>query len=183
LAVRDVHPEELAAVLGLKRIRRLPWKEGIDAAYERNARGVFVSPAVSRWTLVIGHKIASAEDNQFNPSFRATLETLSQRFGEAQAFGTHRVIEYHLWMLAKNGQLLRSFEYIGERGEILDDFGTRTPVEQDLSFFEEPREEWFPSESDVMQVAGAWSLDPTKLTAESGPAEYGLFGEPSNQPG
>ena len=99
---------------------------------------------------------------------------LSSRFGEAHGYATHRVVEYHHWIVAKRGQVIRSFAYLGERDEVLSNLGTPTEAEKRLRFGAQPPEEWRPSEQDVMAVASAWSFDPTQLNSASGPAANGI---------
>jgi hypothetical protein len=92
------------------------------------------------------------------------------------AYATNRVIEYHHWMIAKEGRLIRSFAYLGESGEILANVGPVTDVERTFGFFNLPQERWHPTEADVMAVAAAWSFDPTRLSSHSGPAKLGILG-------
>ena len=54
--------------------------------------------------------------------------------------------------------------------------GSITEDELKLAFSSKPTDQWTPHESDVMTVAAGWSIDPTKLMAESGPAELGVIG-------
>jgi hypothetical protein len=86
--------------------------------------------------------------------------------------------EYHHWILARSGHVDRFFAYIGERREVLASTGSITEAERKLAFSKQPIDHWAPDESDVMTVAAGWSVDPTKLTAESGPAELGVIGRP-----
>lgn len=79
-------------------------------------------------------------------------------------------------MLARAGEIIRNFEYAGDQGELLDDFGSLTTGEPSVPFFKKPKDEWRPDESDVMRVAARWSLDPTQRTEESGPPQVGVFG-------
>jgi hypothetical protein len=67
------------------------------------------------------------------------IVTLSATFGEAQGFASHRVIEYHHWMLARNGRLVRCFAYIGETGELLANNGSLTDAEHKLRLFGQPQ--------------------------------------------
>jgi hypothetical protein len=71
-------------------------------------------------------------DRQSIESLEKQLADLSSTFGEAHAYATHRVIEYHHWMLARNGILLRSFAYLGETGEVLSNTGPVTVTELKL---------------------------------------------------
>lgn len=97
------------------------------------------------------------------------------RFGEAQGYATHRVVEYHHWILAKEGQVVRCFAWLGERGELLCNTGAIADAERRLPFANRPTDQWMPDEEDVMTVASGWSFDPTKLSSESGPAVNGIF--------
>jgi hypothetical protein len=106
----------------------------------------------------------------------------SQEFGEVQAFATYRVIDYHHWMLAQNGDPIRSFALSG--GQVLTDSGEPTPVELSFGWYplqvdeedegdEEESDEGGdgPNEEDVMKVAGEWSINPQLLgpsTASTG---------------
>jgi hypothetical protein len=97
-------------------------------------------------------------------------------FEEAHAYATHRVIEYHHWMVAKEGRLLRRFVYLGESGEVLANEGALTAAERKLRFFDLPQERWQPNETDVMTIASACSFDLTRLSSQSGPAKLGVLG-------
>ncbi len=176
IAVRSNHHEEVVNFLELRNRSNLFWRDGIDAVYDPRKNGVFVTPSIQGWTFVVGWSAAGIYDAQPNKSFYNSLDVISSRFGEAQGFATQRVTEYHLWMLAKAGKVIRSFEYAGEQGQVWDDFGPLTEVEQALEFFKKPQDEWNPDENDVMRVAEGWSIDPTTLTEESGKAELGMFG-------
>ncbi len=99
---------------------------------------------------------------------------LSSRFSEAQGYATHRVVEYHHWIMAKHGQVVRCFAYLGESGEVLSNLDNATEAEKKLRFGAQPPEQWTPSEQDVMAVAAAWSFDPTRLNSSSVPTANGI---------
>src|SRR4051794_9881675 len=98
---------------------------------------------------------------------------LSDRFGEVQYFGTHRVVEYHAWAKALGGRVVRAYGWVGDRGEVLQDVGPKTPEEEELGFDFIDRTttvgDWegikTPGEDDVMQIAGRWSLNPQEIDA------------------
>jgi hypothetical protein len=118
------------------------------------------------------------------------LERLSRRFGEAQYFCTHRVVEMHVWARAIQGRLVRGYGYSGERGQTLWDEGEPTRAERDLGFrfFDERSPEatregyWeradlsFPDEGAVMRLAAAWSINPTTLDQQSREPGLGVLG-------
>ncbi len=115
------------------------------------------------------------------------IARISAEFGEVQAFATHRVVEYHHWMLARNGALVRSLAYIGESGEVLADSGEPTPVEIGFDWYplrrddsdldeEEPEDEGtWPDEEAVMKVAGEWSINPQLLETFPPAASRGVL--------
>ena len=47
-------------------------------------------------------------------------------------FGSSHIVEWFSWSMATNGTPVRAFAYLGERGEIIENWGEPTPVELDL---------------------------------------------------
>ena len=170
-AVKTTNADEVVKEIGLKSPQRCNWKSGIAAAYEE---GVFVAPPVNGWTLVVGRGLPTIDDAARKKETDALLVKLSKRFGEAQHFGTHRVVEFHAWAKAIDGDVVREYAYLGERGEKLHDTGKITAEEQEVGIKNEA--EFFPDESHVMKVAGKWSLDPTTLSEKSGGKGVGWLG-------
>lgn len=165
----------IVSELGLTGVRPATWD--IDPYAHA---GVFVSPSVLGWTFVLGLYV-----EPHWPRFAPLLEDLSRRFGEVQYFTTHRVVELHAWAKAIHGRIVRGYCWAGERGEIVMDVGGLTPEEEELGFsrFINSRTidgDWehvdFPSEGDVMRIAGKWSINPQELDAydSEGP---GFLGE------
>jgi hypothetical protein len=121
----------------------------------------------------------------------AILQSLSQRYGEAQYFATHRVVDYHVWTKYAYGSETRAFAYLGERGETLVDRGEKTPGEVELGYdyynekspLAETDEYWqredlcYPRESHVMEVAGKWSINPTLLDESDADPATGFVGD------
>jgi hypothetical protein len=149
---------------------------------------VFVSPAVNGWTFVGGDWTMGTGDEQGVREVEQLIARVSAEFGEVQALATYRVVEYHHWMLARNGALVRSFAYIGESGQVLADSGDPTPVELGFSSYPlrqddgdldeeepEPDTEWGPNEGSVMTVAGAWSINPQLLETYPPRAQRGVL--------
>ena len=91
------------------------------------------------------------------------IAELSSSFGEVQAFATHRVSEYHHWVLAKNGKIERCFAYSGTSGEVLNNEGELTDVEKQFPWDKLKTFKWFPDEEDVMTLAGKWSVNPQTI--------------------
>jgi hypothetical protein len=161
----------VVAALGLKDARPSGWQDGVAAAYER--QGVFVSPPVMGWVFAVGS--VPAVDT---PSFAPMLRTLSQRFGEAQAFASHRIVGFYSWALAQDGRVVRSYAYLGESGNVLADEGEPTPEERELGIdFSADRvvDGDSPGEEHPMLVAGEWSINPLELDLYESRGE-GTFG-------
>lgn len=184
-AVRSTDPRAVAAAIELQEPRPSSWSAGIDAAC---VNGTFVTPCVDGWVFVVGTSLGYGIDTGQGPWQQLTA--LSSRFGEAQFFCTHRVVEMHVWAKAVAGELVRAFGYLGERGETLFDEGEPSAEEQDLGFrfFDERSPEadddayWerddlaHPDEESVMAIARRWSLAPIDLSEASAVTGSGLLG-------
>jgi hypothetical protein len=182
LTIRSTDRDAVVETLRLADPTEATWKAGVEAVYrvfyQRFGRfsTVFVSPPVNGWTFVVGDWTMGTGEEQGVRAIQQLVSRASAAFGEAQAFATYRVIEYHHWMLAREGRLLRSFAYLGESGEVLADSGEPTPVELGFHWYppsredsdegdEDPdaEEDLLPDEEAVMKVAGAWSINPDLL--------------------
>lgn len=163
IAARTEDLAALANALGVVGQQSAPWSSGVSEAY---GGGVFVCPTVDGWTLAMGEGILTGDD--------IDLAIVSQTLGaETQLFRTHRIVEYHEWARAIDGEITRSFSYVGESGEVTKNDGAVTPTELDepaaaqcaeLAVGAVPFDEIeFPDESTVMTIAAGWSLDPTTL--------------------
>ncbi len=163
-AIRNADKKSVLAPLGLTAIKEISWDEGIDFIYSDIKGGtVFITPPVKDWTFVVGRWAAGTGKEDGIPDIEELITKLSTQFCEVQAFATHRIIEYHHWMLAKNGRLIRSFAYIGERGEVLTNKGELTQIERHYKWKKLNKCLWSPNEETVMQVAAAWSINPTDI--------------------
>ncbi|WBC15499.1 hypothetical protein O7600_01295 [Micromonospora sp. WMMA1998] len=115
---------------------------------------------------------------------------------ERETLDTERVPDYHLWARAVDGELLRAYCYLGERGEVPLVVGEPTAVEIDRGVGVRRREpgmehwsddEWdrwheaIPDEFDVMAIAGRWSVDPSRIDDATVTGD-GIFGRPPTGP-
>ncbi len=159
VAIRSDDGAKIVEALGLKHANRVGWGAGVGAAYEN---GIFVTPSVDGWTLVMGSQISDG-----SPS--AAL--IRDRLGcEVQVYSSHRVAECHLWERAELDGDLRFFSI--EDGET-ESRGSLSPVELDLglaTFLEawnsddaDDADE-MPDEDMVMAIAANWSIDPNTLS-------------------
>ncbi|MBO4210029.1 hypothetical protein [Micromonospora echinofusca] len=175
LAVRDRTPDQVADALDLRDRRVLDWADGTDRAYRH---GVYVTASVPGWTLAHGRVHIPAGFDATEPPFADWLTELSRYLGEVQFFANERVPDYHAWARALDGELLRAYCYVGERDEVSLFLGdpTADEIEFDIGirdrepgwehWSDEQWDVWFdttPSESDVMAMAGRWSVDPTMI--------------------
>jgi hypothetical protein len=169
LAVRDGDPAEVLKALDLRDLGEVPWREGIDVAHLSDDR-VAVTPLLpgardTRWVLAVGRYL-------LRPDTVVDVTALSERLGtEVQFFATHRVTEMHRWQRASNGELSRTFGYVGQTGEVTSWHGDPDPAERDagLPATFDDETSVLVSEQDVLKVAAAWSVDPTTLTGRAAP--------------
>lgn len=166
-AIRTADKAKVAAMLGLQDILDCNWEAGIKQAYHNNA--VFITPAINGWTLACGWGLPIDTDE-----IKILLRELSQEFGEAQYFATHRVTGFHCWMKAANGQIQRAYAYLGESGETLVVEGEPTEIEKTFNlmdtssvevqdpYFDQEDITW-PDEDLVMEIATSWSINPCEL--------------------
>lgn len=182
IAVKSNNKKKVAKFLKLKNIKNSNWKEGVSFGYKN---GVFVTPEINGWILVLGLDISELESE----ATKKILKNFSKEFGECQIFLTHRVVDYHFWGLAKNGIIERLYSYGGESGENLIVEGEPTEIEKQYNlvntFSEESKIEnyWkrkdldFPDEETVMEIAETWSVNPTKIESYHNIDGEGLIGQ------
>ena len=182
-AVKTNDKSRLAEIFGLQHLHDCNWSVGIDKAYEG---AVFITPAIGDWTLICGDGLLIYDQNKGQ---KLLLNKLSAEFGSAQFFATHRMVEYHCWMKAENGKVLRCYQYLGEKGENLAVEGIPTDIENSLhlvnTFSQEAKDSNYfdrsdiliPNEETVMKIAENWSVDPSALNKRKDVAPgLGLFG-------
>jgi hypothetical protein len=163
LAIRDTDPMALAGYLGARDLGPVSWREGIDLAYLTDDRLVLTPPLSGargvQWILAVGRWVLRDDAPVDLAKMSAELKT------EVQLFATHRVVELHRWERAVDGQLVRAFSYLGEAGEVLESRGEPDAAELSLRLQStlDPASDILVSESDVMRLAGLWSVDPTEL--------------------
>jgi hypothetical protein len=169
LTVRTTDTDRLAAVFRLTSDVPCNWEYGIPYAYEKL---FFVSPPVDGWSFIISRSLPCAEDGQTISVLKDLLIGLSREFGEAQYFGTYRVVSYDCWMKAVDGQMQRAYGYADGSNTIVE--GEPTPVERkydlintfseeaniDPEFYEKAEH---PDESMTMEIAEAWGISPEYL--------------------
>jgi hypothetical protein len=199
LAIRSADTAAVANALPLADMRKATWQEGIETVYEHYTTDeVFVTPAIEDWTLVVG---LWAWGEGSRPE--QLIANLSKQFGEVQSFATHRVTEYHHWLLARKGVLVRSYAYVGAEGRVIVDYGEPTEAELELGYKKEPTDEeydlvvashpdeadefwddfwWRPDEEIVMELAGEWSVNPSSLDEDTPTSGTGILAKTTEPP-
>jgi len=176
LAICNAGKTDLINALKFTVIKEISWEAGIDTIYsEGKDNTVFVTPAVNNWTFVIGLWAMGTGEEDSVHNIEKFITMLSAQFEEIQAFATYRVIEYHHWMLAKKGHLVRSFAYLGERAEVLTNEGGLTQAEQSFKWDQLEECLWTPDEETVLEIAGAWSINPSDLESMAFSKEFGIL--------
>ncbi|MEU8077911.1 hypothetical protein AB0B31_20935 [Catellatospora citrea] len=179
IAVRERSLDDLVTALSLGDVEPMSWEEGTDRAY---GQGVYVGGPVSGWVLAHGRHLIL---HGGHAEFTAQLAQLSAALGEVQFFGTHRGVDYAAWAWARDGRVLRAYcmgdgqmyQFHGEVTEIEHTLGVGTapyPDEPDALDDEQWAAWWrtHPGEDHVMQVAGAWSINPLDIENVPHPGLY-----------
>lgn len=170
LCVKANSPEEVIEKVGLKNPRASSWKDGVYSN-----RGVFVSPVLDGYVLVVGWEGDILDTNP------ALLDTLAKKFAELQFFSTHRVSDYHVWVKYVGGEMLRGYGYCGGNGEVFLNKGKLTPEETELglvNLLPDNDADWdkhdFADEQNVLDIAAAWGID-TLFHKKTYPESTGFF--------
>jgi hypothetical protein len=182
LAVSGANPSAVVGALDARDLGAVSWREGVDLAYLTVDRLILTPPLAGAdgrpWLLVAGRWLL----------IDTTAEwplLLSERLGtEVQFFASYRVGERHRWGRARDGVLLRAFEYVGETGEVTVWHGEPDSTELAVGLPQalEPGTDILVSEHDVMKLAGAWSVDPTTLDGKPAPGRlHALAMAPSSR--
>ena len=162
LAIQSEDPGPVLEALGLEDVVPANWRSGVTAAYRYGEERVFVTPVVSGWVLCAGHSLPSLGSSDF-PAWKEFMQALAARFADVQYFANHRVSGYAAWGRYRNNRFLRA--YAAADDPMIDE-GEKTSEEIELGFdFATPENLELdpPGEEDVMSLAGAWSVDPTRL--------------------
>jgi hypothetical protein len=173
LAIRSDDAQAVTRELALEDVRPESWRRAFELQEESSTRSVFVTPPVEGWTLaVLGPAVADE-----------TLDLcgLSKVFGEAQRFASHRVSDSYEWQRWVDGAPLRRYAWIGDLGEIPFDDGVPGPAEEGLLRkhqldAELPDGITEADEDLVLNVAAAWSVDPSTIGEHAGLPGHGLLG-------
>ena len=187
-AVKSDSSEKVAKAFRLEDTKPCNWYFGTTWAEEYNEElaqrkkiRAFVTPPIDGWVLVTGIMLPTiTPPEEWNRVTRKLLERLGKEFGQAQHFATYHVSEYHCWVLTKGGKIERAYGYIGEKGETIEEIGKPTSAEAGLRLPAKGDTDWskfdIPDEETVMNIAGAWSVNPTELEGRTDLPGMGIKG-------
>jgi len=164
LAIKNTNPEDIIQKLQMPDVQTIDWDKGIEKVYEYHGRpnnSIFLTPNVNGWVFIVGMYVCdfNKPDGKLD-WLKDRMVELSNIFGEVQAFATHRVSEYHHWILARNGKIERCFAY-GDGTRCNE--GELTEAERQFPWDKLKTFQWFPDEEDVMTIAGLWSVNPQTI--------------------
>lgn len=186
MAVHANAPEAVIEVLresdgryGEAEVSSCNWHSGIGRI-EANPYGVevFVSPPVNGWVLLVNW--FATYENELE-SYESTLGRMSEVFGEAVAFQTHRGVGLKHWALATDGELIRCVAEadatttieVGKRTDLEERLGVLTEREiGELSDNEQAGDsvgdlsQRIATEQTVISLAEGWSINPLTLGDE-----------------
>jgi hypothetical protein len=177
-AFRGVAPAAVVRALGLRDVAPSTWLVGVKGAY---AGRVFVTPPIDGWVLAASTRFPDTGDQKHADEATPALARLSQALGEVQYFGTDADVGWQAWARFVNGAPVRKLAYLGAHNLAMWADGEITPEERKLGLVYTKaglREPPFPSEANVLALAGAWSVDPSTLETRHLASSLGLLGTP-----
>jgi hypothetical protein len=180
LAIRSSNLSAAQSVLRLANPTPCSWDDGIS---KLNDRSLFISPPIKGWILVVGLGLPDPADD-VDQCYHFILK-VSRELGQVQFFSANRVVNYHAWIRADGGRIVRGYAWAGET---LWNQGARTQAEIDLGLkcFDYGEEAVLSAGSSESHQANAekinflaarWSLDPTSIDHTMLPADYGIAGD------
>lgn len=165
LCIKASSPEQVIEGLGLKNPKEANWESGILETDRNFMTKAFVSPEVNGYILVIGYipfGVMRSVDMEI-----AALDKAAASFSEMSCFATQSVVDLHVWARYINGQMVRGYGWIGERGEIYLNRGNISAEEAALGyvdFITDTDCDWetarFPDTDNVHAMAKAWGIAP-----------------------
>jgi hypothetical protein len=174
VAIQTSSSDAVVKALGLRNGSPSTWAGGVKSAYSGR---VFVTPPIRGWVLAVSFALGEeAGDSRHPDGITPLLERLGREFPDVQYFATHHVVEFHAWARVRDGKLIRRFSYLGEQGVFIWNDGGLTPEETRLHLVYAEAGPW-PDETNVMSLAGAWSVDPSTLAQQHLPPSLGVLAD------
>jgi hypothetical protein len=180
IAVKGGTVEAIVKALDLSEPKPATWTHGMEVVGGNHddcpadwgeLAGVFITPLIRGWRLVVGHYVGAGPLAQSADDLRTGwrkvagwCRRLSREFGEAHAFTDQAQMDWYSWIMARNGTVIR--QVVFEDGEFLSKRGRPSGVEvRMIARFhpDEIRPRWQPDVGDVPRIAGECSLNPWRI--------------------
>jgi hypothetical protein len=192
LAIRTRDTERVVERLALADTLSANWDNGLGTVYSETegASAVFVSPPVNGWTFVVGLALPQPLGKAFVDKTIPLLLDLGSQFIEVQYYLAFPALDCFAWARVIDGRIVRAYA-INDEGVV---WNKGKPSKEEkllgIKLYEmrgvrkrkgDAAAELvlYPTEQHVMQLAGKWSLDPTRLeTIVVSPAQ-GVVGQAS----
>lgn len=188
LAIRSRDTAGVISALGLDDTAAANWNTGLGTVYDRDLgrRRVFVTPPVQGWTFVVGAALPHPVGPGFTDACMPLLEQLARRFVAVQYFQSYPDLDLFAWARLDDGRVTRAFASTDAGAVWNAGKPTRDERQLGLRFYElrgvrdrhgDAGGEILltPTEDQVMQLAKAWSLDPTRLGPGAAPPALGAI--------
>jgi hypothetical protein len=183
LAIKSRRVLAVQSALGLNNAKPCSWTDGLTGHQK-----LFIAPPVKGWILVVGSDLPDPSEDE-DACFRF-IQQLSRRLGQVQFFQAVRAVQYHAWIKADSGKIVRAYAWAG-RTLWCQGAPTSAEKELDLKMFgytEAPErvsftapDVLFVNTEKVPLLAARWSLDPGRIDLRCLETECGVAGTPSRR--
>ena len=190
LAIRTRDTERVAERLALTDTISVNWNNGLGTVYHatEGETAVYVTPPVNGWTFVIGLSLPQPMGKAFVDKTIPLLLDLGSQFIEVHYYLAYPPLDCFAWARVIDGRIVRAYA-VNDEG-IVWNKGKPTREEKTLGnkLYEvrgvkkrrgpdgEGELILYPTEQHVMQLAGKWSVDPTRLDTMMMPPAHGVLG-------
>lgn len=190
LAIRTRDTERVVERLSLTETLSANWDNGLGTVYSDTEGGsaVFVSPPINGWTFVVGLALPQPLGKAFVDKSIPLLLDLGSQFIEVQYYLAYPSLDCFAWARVIDGRIVRAYA-INDEGVVWNK-GKPSKEEKALGIklYEmrgvrkrkgdaEGELVLYPTEQHVMQLAGKWSVDPTRLETVMVSPAHGVIGQ------
>jgi hypothetical protein len=158
-AVKAADPASVLDALEFGERTPANWASGLATVY--GDQWVFASPPVSGWILVVGLPLpypTNETHHDIGKRFDVLFSRLMQRFDDVPSDAVDRI-----------------FKIVGEQQDETDALvASGLSRREALTRVRQNGRGDFPSETDVVELAALWSLDPSRLEQQDHPVGLGL---------
>ncbi len=109
LAIRNRNVDHILEAFGMQNITPCTWEDGLE---NTDRRGIFVSPPIGGWTLVLGPRLPDLSGD-VDALFRFITQ-LSARLGHVQYFHSNTALHHHAWVRSEYGRIHRAFAWTNQ---------------------------------------------------------------------